>query len=122
MKNKEFPPGASKEHLCFGLPYGDGETSEEYRDLIIGTSFYTDDIIFFGSELCADLCEHGEMLVERFNNNRLGGQAPVIHQVDLSGPRQAGLIPAAEEYEAWTSGFQKTPKEPRRRRWFAWRK
>jgi len=122
LKNKDFPPGARKEHLCFGLRYGDGETNEEYGDSITGISLYTDDIIFFGSELCADLGEHAKLLVERFKTRRLGGQTPEINTVDLSGAREAGWIPAAEAYEPWTSGFKKTQKEQLKRWSFAWLK
>lgn len=122
FKNKDFPPGARKEHLCFGLRYGDGETNEEYADSITGISLYTDDIIFFGSELCADLGEHAELLVERYKRRRLGGQTPEVNRVDLSGAREAGWIPAPEAYEAWTSGFQKAKTEQRRRWSFSWRK
>ncbi|SOV26222.1 hypothetical protein RW109_RW109_00295 (plasmid) [Pseudomonas aeruginosa] len=122
FKNKDFPPGARKEHLCFGLRYGDGETNEEYGDSVNAISLYTDDIIFFGSELCADLGEHVELLVERFNRRRLGGQTPEVNRVDLSRARQAGWIPAAEAYEAWTSGFKTTRKEQRKRWGFVWHK
>lgn len=122
MKNRDFPPGATKVHFYFGLKYGHGETNEEYRDSIEGINFYTNDIIFFGSELYADLREHAESLVARFNESRLGGEAPKVQEVDLSEARQNGWIPPAEDYIAWTSGFQKTPKEPRKRRWFAWPK
>ena len=121
FKNNDFPPGARKEHFCFGLPYGDGQTNEEYGDSIKGISLYSDDIIFFGSELCADLQEHGESLVNMYRRNRLGGQTPVINQLDLSEARKAGWIPDAEDYKAWTSGFE-TKKKEHRRRWFARRK
>lgn len=120
FKNKDFPPGARKEHLCFGLHYGDGESNEEYGDSVNAISLYTDDIIFFGSELCADLGEHAELLVERFNRRRLGGQTPAVNRVDLSRARQAGWIPAAKAYEAWTSGFKTTQKEQRKRWGFVW--
>jgi len=122
FKRKDFPPGARKEHFCFGLRYGDGETNEEYGDSITGISLYTDDIIFFGSELCSDLCEHGDVLVERFNRKRLGGQTPEINKVELSAAREAGWIPPAEDYEAWTSGFKKTEKKQTARRFFRSRK
>lgn len=121
FKNNDFPPGARKEHFCFGLPYGNGQTNEEYGDSIKGISLYSDDIIFFGSELCADLQEHGESLVNMYKRNRLGGQTPVINQLDLSEARKAGWIPDAEDYKGWTSGFEAKKKE-HRRRWFARRK
>lgn len=121
FKNNAFPPGARKEHFCFGLPYGNGQTNEEYGDSIKGMSLYSDDIIFFGSELCADLGEHGELLVKRFKRSRLRGQTPEINQVDLSEARKAGWIPDSEAYKAWTSGFATKKVEHRRRWWFAWR-
>lgn len=34
FKNNDFPPGASKEHFCFGLRYGNGQTNEEYGDSV----------------------------------------------------------------------------------------
>jgi cell division protein ZapA (FtsZ GTPase activity inhibitor) len=120
IKHNDFPPGARHEHLIFGLPYGNGQTNEEYRDTVDGISSYTDDIIFFGSELCADLCEHAEVLIIRFKKSRLGGQTPEVHEVDLSGVHQGGWMPVAERYVDWTSGFQKSSKEPRKRRWFSW--
>lgn len=120
FKNNDFPPGASKEHFCFGLRYGNGQTNEEYGDSVNGISLYTDDVIFFGCVLCEDLIEHAKLLVERFDKKRLGGKTPEVNGVDLSGARVAGWIPDAEAYEPWTSGFKKRPNE-RRKKWsFHW--
>ena len=122
FKKDDFPVGARKEHFCFGLPYGDGVTNEEYGDSIRSISSYTDDVIFFGSELCADLHEHAELVVEQFRSRRLGGKTPNVNRFDLSEAREAGLIPSAEGYESWTSGFKKAPNEQTRRRRFLPRK
>ncbi|NWC47859.1 hypothetical protein HX788_10465 [Pseudomonas edaphica] len=119
FKKDDFPVGARKEHFCFGLPYGDGVTNEEYGDSIKGISSYTNDVIFFSSELCADLHEHAELIVEQFRSRRLGGKTPNVNRIDLTEARKAGLIPSAEGYESWTSGFKKAPKE-QKRRWRFW--
>ncbi|WLG70030.1 hypothetical protein [Pseudomonas brassicacearum] len=121
MKNGEFPVGAKKEHLCFGLRYGNGETNEEYHDSVQGISSYTDDIIFFGSELCLDLLEHADLLVGRFKK-RLRGPVPEINKIDLSKARLDGWIPDGEGYKNWTSGFRTTRKAQRKRWLFFWRK
>lgn len=120
FKKDDFPIGAKKEHFCFGLPYGNGQTNEEYGDSIKGIDLYSDDMVFFGVELCADLREHAELLIEKFNSKRLGGDKPNIVGVDLSAAYKEGLIPARENYESWTSGFQKTPRKKVKYRRFPW--
>jgi hypothetical protein len=118
FKNNDLPEGASKEHFYFGLRYANSQTNEEYRDSIIGITHYTNDLIFFGSLLCDDLREHGELLVSSFNKKRLGGETPEINEFDLSGARNEGLIPPSEDYEPWTTGFQKRPPKAKSRRWY----
>ena len=120
FKNNDFPPGATREHFCFGIRYGKGETNEEYQDSIMGISFYTDDVIFFFFFLCTDLVAHGELLVKRFKKRRLGVPTPEIHTVELSGLRKEGWIPDAAKYEDWTSGFQTSKKEKQRWWKFTW--
>ena len=120
FKNNDFPPGASKEHFCFGLRYGNGQTNEEYGDSVKGIGLYTDDVIFFGYVLCEDLIEHAKLLVERFDKKRLGGKTPEVNGIDLSGAHEGGWMPDAEAYEPWTSGFKKSRNE-RRKKWsFHW--
>lgn len=117
FKKNDFPVGARKEHFCFGLPYGNGETNEEYGDSIKGIDFYSNDIIFFGSELCFDLREHAKELIKEYKCRRLGGKTPDFIEFDLSKAYDQGLIPAAKDYEAWTSGFQKKAKK-KKKRWY----
>lgn len=116
FKKNELPDGAKKEHFCFGLPYGNGVTNDEYGDSIKGIRLYTDDVIFFGSELCADLYEHAEIIAKQYRSRRLGGKTPAVNEFNLSRASEAGLIPPVEDYEAWTSGFKKAPKQQAKHR------
>lgn len=104
FKNKQFPEGATFHHMYLGLPYGETHTNQEYGGSVEAISLYTDDIIFFSIKLCEDLRNHGEVLKKRYRS-RLRGSPPRISAVDFEKPRQDGLVPKDEDYEAWLSGF-----------------
>lgn len=104
FKNKQLPEGASFHHMYFGLPYGVGQTNQEYGGSVEAIYLYTDDIIFFSIKLCEDLRDHGETLKKRYKS-RLRGSPPRISTVDFEAPRKDGLAPKDEDYEAWLSGF-----------------
>lgn len=109
-KNNQFPEGAKLHHLYLGLPYGDGNTNQEYGGTVLAIALYTDDVIFFSVKLCEDLMEHGEALKKRYRS-RLRGRPPRISAVDFEVPRQNGLIPNDAQYEPWLSGFNPAPED-----------
>ncbi|AXI60305.1 hypothetical protein DLD99_07430 [Pseudomonas kribbensis] len=104
FKSKQFPEGASFEHMYLGLPYGTRQTNQEYGGSVEAIHLYTNDIIFFSIKLCEDLRDHGEILKKRYKS-RLRGIPPRISTVDFDTPRKDGLVPKDEDYEAWLSGF-----------------
>ncbi|MBN3864670.1 hypothetical protein HCU66_20775 [Pseudomonas frederiksbergensis] len=109
FKNKQFPEGATLEHMYLGLRYGEGHTNQEYGGSIQAISTYTDDVIFFCIKLCEDVRDHGEILNQRFKS-RLRGDPPEISRFDFEGARQEGWIPKDEDYEKWLSGFVSVPR------------
>lgn len=111
FKDGDLPKGARKEHLYFGLPYGDGQTNAEYPHIIEGISLYTNDVIFFSAKLCEDLREHGQLLVKKYEKG-LRGQVPALHGIDVAKAQKEGWVPDEADYEAWTAGFRETAKKP----------
>ncbi|MDI2594356.1 hypothetical protein POF45_23400 [Pseudomonas sp. 681] len=109
FKNKQFPEGASFEHMYLGLPYGERHTNQEYGGSVEAVSLYTDDVIFFSMKLCEDLRDHGEILKKRYKS-RLKGKPPRISTVNFEIARQDGLLPKDEDYEKWLSGFISAPE------------
>jgi hypothetical protein len=114
FKNKQFPEGASFEHMYLGLRYEGRHTNQEYEGTIKSISLYTDDVIFFCVTLCEDLRNHGEALNKRYKS-RLRSDPPRLTTVDFEQPRQDGWIPKDEDYEKWLSGFSTVPEEESRR-------
>jgi hypothetical protein len=84
----------------FGEKLPSGHTHKEYSDLVEVIHSYTDDLIFFSSQLCAELVEHGRGKRKLFEN-QFGKGAPPVNAPDFSGPRSAGLFPPESEYNAW---------------------
>jgi hypothetical protein len=114
FKNKQFPEGATFEHMYLGLRYGERHTNQEYGGSVQAVSLYTDDVIFFCIKLCEDLRDHGEILNKRYKS-RLRGDPPGISTFDFEMARQDGWLPQDEDYEKWLSGFSSAPRKARNR-------
>lgn len=91
----------------FGLPYAGGHVSTEYPDAMDALKNLTDDVIFFSHLLCKDLEAHGNQVLYKLRSN-FKGVVDQIHAIELSPERTADLIPPAEQYSEWMSGFRET--------------
>jgi hypothetical protein len=94
--------------LYFGLPYAQGHIDQNYPDTITGIYDQTDNGIFFSQLFCKDLVEHGEHLAKLFAK-KFGNGAPKISKPDFTKAEAAGLMPSADKYGDWLSGFAKHP-------------
>lgn len=93
------------QNFYFGMPLPNGDTNQEYPDLVHAIHSYTDDVIFFSALLCTDLIAHGEMtrnsLLKKF-----GGDPLKVSTVDFAGPISKGLIPPDTQYTDWLNAFK----------------
>jgi len=104
LKTDALPQGATRTHIFFGIPYGNGMRNEEYAHLIESISLYTNDVIFFGSTLCESLMEHGNLLISKLRKSSRFRVIPTIAEVDFSSAQD--LMPDAKDYESWSSGIR----------------
>jgi hypothetical protein len=88
----------------FGSRLPSGDTNQEFPDLVAAIHSYVDDIVFFGSLLCADLIAHGHRVHEAFTK-KFGTGAPKVSTIDFTGPRESKLIPPNEQYKGWLNAF-----------------
>lgn len=88
----------------FGLQFPNGDTNQEYPDLVFAIHSYTDDVIFFSSLLCADLIKHGEAVRTPLTKKSEKG-VPKVSTADFAGPRASGLLPPDDQYSDWLNGF-----------------
>lgn len=91
-------------HHYFGWPLSNGDTNQEYPDLVAAIHTYVDDIVFFSTLLCTDLISHGNKARAAFTK-KFGKGAPKVSTVDLSSPREKGLIPPEAQYADWINAF-----------------
>jgi hypothetical protein len=91
-------------HYYFGLPLPGGHVNQEFPDLVEGIYSYTDDLAFFGYQLCSDLMKHGVKVREALTS-KPSKQIPHVSQADFSGPLKSGLIPPASQYTDWVNSF-----------------
>jgi len=94
----------------FGLPYGLGHVSTEYSDSIESLNNLTNDIIFFSELLIKDLMEHGDSILKKYNKVSKSNKEKVS-TVDLTEPREEGLMPDEKDYANWLKGFQKAAQQ-----------
>lgn len=97
-------PKETFQNYYFGLQLPNGDTNQEYPDLIFAIHSYTDDVIFFSSLLCADLIKHGTAVREPLAKKYAKG-VPRVSTADFSGPRASGLLPPDDQYSDWLNGF-----------------
>jgi hypothetical protein len=98
-------PDAQKMATYFGFPFG-GQVNQEYSDTIEAIYRQTDDCIFFSSQLCTELSDHGDRLSASFKR-RFGKEAIRIHRPDFAKAVGADLMPKQEDYADWMSMFVK---------------
>lgn len=109
-----FASGAVPKELLpnyyFGMPLPNGDTNQEYPDLIEGIHSYVDDVAFFSSLLCTDLVAHGNRAHALFTK-QFGKGAPKVSTADFASPRKQGLIPPDTQYADWLKAFAEQDKE-----------
>lgn len=93
--------------LYFGFPMN-GQTNQEYPDTIEAIYRQTDDGIFFSSQLCGELSEHGDQLSAAFKK-RLGKGGPRVTKPDFAKAKDAGLMPSDADYADWFNMFVRRP-------------
>ena len=65
--------------LYFGFPFDHGQVNQEYADMMEAIYNQADDIIFFSSQLCKELSEHGDELATSFKKH-FGRNVPRIDE------------------------------------------
>lgn len=105
---EEFKKSDAPEHIrwhdFFGLKRPDGNTNALYADSMRAIALYTDDLIFFSSELAKELELFAIGLKSKLD--RLKVDSPKAASVDFSDATSQGLMPARDQYESWLSGVQ----------------
>jgi hypothetical protein len=94
--------------MYFGLPDASGRMDRRYRDLLEAIYRCTDDVLFFGLELCSELGTHGDKLATALRERSGKDQVPTISKPDFSKAKEAGLMPDYDNYRDWFTGFPKT--------------
>lgn len=97
-------PKSTFKDYYFGLQLPNGDTNQEYPDLVFAIYSYTDDVIFFSKLLCADLIKHGDAVRKPLTNKSEKG-VPRVSTADFAGPRASGLLPPDDQYSDWLNGF-----------------
>lgn len=103
-----LPPDVMAFHY-FGEQAPTGDTHREYADVVEVIHSYTNDLIFFSSQLCSELTLHGQNKRRQFEK-QFGKRAPHITEVDFTGPRNSGLFPPDSDYSSWSKWVtERTP-------------
>lgn len=103
FKNSDAPEQI-RLHDFFGLERPDGNTNAMYADSMRAIALYTDDLIFYSSELAKELELFAKSLKSKLD--RLKVDSPKAASVDFSDATSQGLMPARDQYESWLSGVQ----------------
>jgi hypothetical protein len=111
-RSRELDPAAEGQLAAFyfGLPYGPGHVNTEYPDSIESLNISTDDVIFFSELLMKDLMEHGNRILKQYNKITKVNKEK-ISSVDLTEPREQGLMPDEADYADWVKGFQSAAQQ-----------
>jgi hypothetical protein len=96
-------PEPQKLAFYFGFPYG-RQVNQEYSDTIEAIYRQTDDGIFFSSQLCTELSDHGDQLSASFKE-RFGTGAPRISRPNFAKAVKSDLMPSERDYADWMSMF-----------------
>jgi hypothetical protein len=94
--------------LYFGFPFNEGQINQEYSDSLLAIYAQADDVIFFGSQLCKELSEHGDQLAASFKK-KFGKDVPRVIKPDFSKAKEADLMPDDNHYADWFNMFVKRP-------------
>jgi hypothetical protein len=105
--------------IYYGLKTDRG-TDDIYPSSLRGIYTYTDDCIYFSKLLGDDLAKHAAGLKQKLKK-QFRGTEPFSATCDFSIAEKDGLMPPAEEYKGWESGYQTKPN-PEKRGWRFWRK
>ena len=119
---KRFQSGQIRKELFqnyyFGIQLPNGDTPNEYLNLVEVIGSYLDDLIFFTELLCKELEAHGNRVRDTYLKKsgserakgriekRRGGTVPRISKTDFSGPRGKGLMPPESNYSSWLEGLR----------------
>lgn len=90
----------------FGLPLPNGDTNQEYPDLVFAIHSYCDDLAFFSHLLCGDLTSHSKDLYAKLTK-RQQKIAPKPTEADFTSARDSGLLPPDSQYTDWLCAFRK---------------
>jgi len=112
-KARRIPAGADIPHLYLGLEYEGGHVNNDYGNTMEALDLYLNDVIFFGKLLCEELQLHGKKVAAQ-NRKHLRGAPSNVVTVDFSTATKLGLIPDADDYKDWTSGFVEKAKPDER--------
>ncbi|MDR6842413.1 hypothetical protein [Pseudoxanthomonas sacheonensis] len=88
----------------FGQKLPNGDTNEEYPDVMRAIHDYANDLAFFSCLMCEDLMEHGNRVHAALTKHGMKG-IPAVSKPDFSRPKEKGLIPDSTNYADWMSGF-----------------
>jgi hypothetical protein len=116
-------PLNDKVAFLFGLQRN-GWVDETFSSTLRGMGRFTDDCIFFGKLLCADLADHGNV-IRSILKAQLRAEAPRVHRVEWDGV-EPDLLPPETDYATWITGFPRrvpmTRGRPWGKRWYAVRR
>jgi hypothetical protein len=96
-------------HYYFGLTQKNGNTNQEYPDVIEALHSYVDDVAFFSSLLCEDLIKHG-VEIRAALTKKSEKNVPRVSTADFTGPKARGVMPQDSQYKDWISAFQSHDK------------
>lgn len=97
-------PGDQIPAYYFGMPLPNGETNQEYPDLLFAIHSYLDDVAFFAHLLCGDLTSHAKKLHAAIPESTRA-TAPKPTEADFTAARASGLIPPDDQYVDWLRAF-----------------
>jgi hypothetical protein len=91
----------------FGLPIAQGRDNT-YADYVDSIYQYTNDSIYFARVVVDDLTTYGKRVREAYQKQlprKLRQDVMTVPRVVWTDPEYEGLIPPAENYASWYSGF-----------------
>lgn len=97
-------PAHIRWHDYFGIKRPDGNTNALYADAMRAMRLYTDDLIFYSSELATELGSFAKVIKAKLDALKV--ECPKAASVDFSDAQAKGLMPDRTEYESWLSGIQ----------------
>jgi hypothetical protein len=103
-KMNRIPKGTNIQQLYLGWTYDGDSHNKDYGSTMSAIDLYLGDVIFFGKILYEELQQHGQKISTK-NKKHLRGAPSTVMTVDFSEANDLGLIPDAEQYKDWTSGF-----------------